>query len=226
MKNFIFDLYNTLIDIRTDESREETWAPVVGFFAERGVRAEWQKLRDRHDSLWAEQIKRREAEGKYSYPEGDMLEVFRSLACDLGCALSTEEAAKAAKLMRRASVVWIRLFAGVQELFAKLRAAGAKLFLLSNAQAAITYDEIEQCGLSDKFDGLLISSEYGCRKPDPKYFEILFDKFGLEKSESVMIGDDPFSDGEGAKNFGIAYAAVGRGGAPAIADELLGLARS
>lgn len=226
MKNFIFDLYNTLIDIRTDEGREETWLPVVNFLAERGVRAEWETLRDRHDALWAEQIKRREAEGKFSYPEGDMVEVFRSLAGELGCALSAAEAAEAARLMRRASVVWLRLFKGVKELFAGLRAAGAKLYLLSNAQAAITYDEIEQCGLSDAFDGLLISSEYGCRKPDPKYFEILFDKFGLEKSKSVMIGDDPISDGEGAKNFGIAYAAVGRGGAPAISDELLKLVKS
>lgn len=225
MDTFIFDLYNTLVSIRTDEQRSSTWLPVAEFFRERGLNADPDKLRVWYDEFWYKQLDERKAEGKFAYPEGDVVEVFRAMAKNLGGEWSYETGEDAAKLMRRSSMVYIKLFDGTLELLASLRALGAKLYLLTNAQAAITYDEIEECGLMNKFDGMLISSEWGCRKPDPKYFEILFDKFGLKKADSVMVGDDKESDGKGAKAFGIKYVCA-EGGAAAVSDKLIKLAKS
>lgn len=57
--------------------------------------------------------------------------------------------------------------------------------------------------LTKYFDGICISSDEECSKPDEKYFKTLFDRYGLEKSESIMIGNDYISDIGGAADFGI-----------------------
>lgn len=224
MNTFIFDLYNTLIDIRTDEHRLETWEGVAEFFATYGIKADTERLADAYERVWREQLEIKRAEKKFLYPEGDIVTVFEEMAKSFGGELPTDAATEAARIMRRASKVWLRPFDGVLELFAKLRAFGAKIYLLSNAQAAFTYGEIEECGLIDKFDGMLISSEHGCRKPDPAYFQILFDKFGLDKDKSVMVGDDKESDGKGAKAFGIKYLWT-PGGAAKFTEKLVKLAK-
>ena len=57
---------------------------------------------------------------------------------------------------------------------------------MSNAQAAFTVGEIAEVGLADKLDGVLLSSDCGCRKPDPAFYEMLFDKFDLDKRDAEM----------------------------------------
>ncbi len=222
MKNFIFDLYNTLIEVRTDEHREETWLPVVKYFADRGIPvSDWKILERFFVEYWDEFNAQKS--GKYAYPECDCVDQFVCIAKKAGGKLSRKKAAEALCIMRKASTETLRLFDGTLELFAELKKRGAKLYLLSNAQAAFTYDEIDSCGLKGAFDGMLLSSECGCRKPDPEFFGMLFDRFGLSKDRSVMVGDDRISDGKGAADFGIAYVYAG-GGAVAVADELIRLA--
>ena len=223
MVNFVFDLYNTLIRIRTDEFREETWRPVVEFFRERGIETDVATLRTLYGEAWKTNIISKRKEKKYLYPECDIAEIFTAVAEKLGGSFNREVCEEAAKCMRRASRIELNVFDGVHELFIKLRSFGAKLYLLTNAQAAFTYDEIEECGLLSRFDGLLISSDCGCRKPDPAFFEMLFNKYNLSKRDSVMVGDDKDSDGRGAKNFGIRFVHAPNGAA-AVADKLIKIA--
>ncbi|WP_419093714.1 HAD family hydrolase [Waltera sp.] len=52
----------------------------------------------------------------------------------------------------------------------QLHAKGCGLYLLSNAQRIFTEYELRSLGLWDLFDGILISSDEGCCKPDPAFF--------------------------------------------------------
>jgi len=223
MNTFIFDLYNTLVDIHTDEHTESAWAPVVEYFGARRIKTDWKTLSDSYDRYWKLFLERARAERKYSYPECDAVSIFESMARGLGGKLSRTEAAEALCIMRKASRVHMRLFDGTLELFAALRARGAKLYLLSNAQSAFTPDEIKECGLDGAFDGVLLSSDCGVCKPDPAFFEMLFDKYDLDKRSAVMVGDDRINDVGGAERFGIVGVWAG-GGASAHADEILALA--
>lgn len=224
MKNFIFDLYNTLIDICTDEHREQSWLPVVDFFAERSIRSDASTLIKLYDECWSKHLDELYKKSEYRYPEGDIVCVYRLMASALGGKLSDEDAARCAVIARRASHVWLRIFDGVFELFTELRRCGGRVYLLSNAQSVFTRDEIALVGLTeDKFDGVMLSSDYGCRKPDVAYFSKLFEKFELKKSESVMIGDDPETDGKGAAEFGIEFV-YAKGGAPECARRLTEMA--
>lgn len=40
-------------------------------------------------------------------------------------------------------------------------------------------------------------------KPNPEFFRAALEKLGSKREETVMIGDDPFDDIQGAKNFGL-----------------------
>lgn len=223
MNTFIFDLYNTLIDVRTDEHCERAWSTVIPFLAARGMHADWRTLCALYDEMWREQTEELERAGEFDVPEGDVTLVYKGMANRLGGSLDDAEAAECAVIARRASVVWLRLFDGTVELLQRLRALGCKLYLLSNAQASFTYSEIEECGLGGMFDGMLLSSEQRCRKPSAAYFDVLVKRYGIDRTQAVMVGDDPASDGEGAARAGLRFV-LASGGAAAHARELLDLA--
>ena len=75
-------------------------------------------------------------------------------------------------------------------------------------------------GLTQYFDGILISSDVECSKPDKCFFETLFDRYSLEKSESIMIGNDYISDIGGAADFGIDSLYIHQSISPEIKGEL------
>lgn len=220
MKAVIFDLYNTLIDVKTDEHRESSWTPVVSFLAARGIEADERTLIRLYDEKWSELVSDLEASSPYEYPEGDITEVYKRMAEALGGRLNDEAAAECALIARKASIVRLGVFDGIAELFAELRDRGAKLYLLSNAQSSFTPYELSQCGLTDAFDGVLLSSDCGVRKPDIAFFAMLCEKFGIAESSAVMVGDDEVNDGKGALDFGIKYVKAD-GGAAAHKTDIL-----
>ena len=104
--------------------------------------------------------------------------------------------------IRDSSTTHLRLYAGAKELLAALRLQG-KVILLSNAQSLFTRPELEELGLSACFDGIYISSEAGCKKPDPRFFRLALEREGLEAGRCLMIGNDPVCDVAGAAAVGI-----------------------
>ena len=53
------------------------------------------------------------------------------------------------------------------------------------------------------FDDIFISSTCGVKKPDSRFFQLLIDKYNLDITKSVMIGNDGISDIAGAKSVGL-----------------------
>ena len=88
----------------------------------------------------------------------------------------------------------LSLFPGVPEMLQRLKDAGKKVFLLSNAQALFTAPEISLLGLTKYFDGILLSSDAGVKKPDPAFFEMLLKQYHLNPSECLMTGNDDIAD--------------------------------
>ena len=66
----------------------------------------------------------------------------------------------------------LRLYDGVPAMLAMLRARGGRLYLLSNAQAIFTTCELRALGLEGAFDAVYLSSDYGCKKPDRRFFDL------------------------------------------------------
>ena len=62
---------------------------------------------------------------------------------------------------------------------------------------------MEALGLTDCFDGIYISSDYGCRKPDRRFFDALLTEQGVRPEEALMIGNDLQTDIAGGRNAGM-----------------------
>ena len=91
---------------------------------------------------------------------------------------------------------------GTVEALAELRAAGVPLYALTNWSAetfAITRERFE---FLDWFDGLLVSGEERMTKPDPAFFQLLLDRFGLDPGATVFV-DDAEANVAAARELGI-----------------------
>ena len=53
-------------------------------------------------------------------------------------------------------------------------------------------------------DGVYLSSDYRCRKPDIRFFRALMEDHGLDPAKCLFIGNDRNTDIAGAKNAGMA----------------------
>ena len=122
-------------------------------------------------------------------------------------------------MFRCFSTKYIKLYDGVIDLLDTLKAKGKKIYLLSNAQRVFTENELNMFDLTKYFDGICLSSDEECLKPDVNYFKILFDRYGLKKEESIMIGNDHISDIGGAADFGIDSLYINQSISPDVNDD-------
>lgn len=203
-QNFIFDLYGTLADIHTNEKKPYLWKKLALFLGMKGAHYQPGELKALYSRLIHEQEEAlRKAMGQSGCPEVEIGAVFRRMYEQKGCALSQEEIRDTARLFRCISLEHLEVFEGAEEMLAALRQAGKRVYLLSNAQALFTAPEIRYLGLDRYFDGMLLSSEAGVKKPDRAFYHMLLEKYSLAPGESLMIGNDDLADCHGAAAAGI-----------------------
>lgn len=207
-RNYIFDLYGTLVDIRTDESDQKLWEHLSLFCGYYGASYEAEELHQAYLALVNAKEKKLKQEhtvqyAHEAYPEIPIEEVFRELYEAKGVEPDQSLVIHTGQMFRAHATKFIRLYAHAKELLMALREAGRGVYLLSNAQKIFTEYELYYLGIHDLFDGILISSDQGCKKPDERFFRILLERYGLEAAESLMIGNDINTDIAGAKNVGM-----------------------
>ena len=200
--DLIFDLYGTLVDIHTEEN-DLVWEKTALYFGYYGAHYSPQELK----SAFETQIRQRQIKAGQSYecfPDIPFEEILEQLFRDRGIAENVEQLAlNAAQLFRICSTEYIRLYPGVLDALKKLRQKGHRLWLLSNAQRVFTEYELRHLGLLDAFDGIYISSTFGFRKPDRRFYEALIREQNLDIRSCLMIGNDRETDIAGAKNAGL-----------------------
>ena len=197
-KNFIFDLYGTLVDIHTNEHEASTWEKLANTLSFYGVNYTPSELAEAYFSSCELQV--RQGKDLYKNPEVDVVEVFRHIFANKGKKASKSLATHIAQEFRAFSTDHIALYNGVLETLAKLKKAGKKMYLLANAQACFAKTEVTNLGLRKYFKGIMYSSDYKCAKPDATLFNLLIDKYQLDKKESIVVGNEVAEDVEGARN--------------------------
>jgi len=197
-KNYVFDIYGTLVDISTNEHDREVWQKLADTLDFYGVNYTAKGLQETYFAGCEIQIKQGLAD--FTYPEVDVVEVFRQICANKGKKVSKTLATHLAQEFRAFSTRYIKLYDGVTETLAKLKKAGKRLFILSNAQSCFTKTEIDKLGLRKYFEGIVYSSDCKCAKPDPKFFAVLLKKYNLNRKETVYIGNDAVTDVGGARS--------------------------
>lgn len=217
-KNYIFDLYGTLVDINTNENKKYLWNKIAEFYGFYGANYTPEELRKEYVNLCkAEGEKNKDVE----WAEIQLEYVFKELFNIKGIDASLELATHVGQMFRIISTKYLRLYDGVIEFLDLLKKKGKKIYLLSNAQEIFTIPEMRYLGIYDYFDGIVISSTERCKKPDPKFYNIVLDRYNLNKDESVMIGNDYITDIKGAHDSGLASLYIHSNLSPEIKGELL-----
>ena len=220
-ENYVFDLYGTLIDINTDEWCDDLWKKMAIFYGYQGAHYTYKELNEEYGKLVEKEKKavcRRHKD--YSVIDIKIEKVFKKLYTQKGVKATKAQVLKTAEVFRCYSTKYIKLYDGVIDLLDTIKSKGKKIYLLSNAQRTFTENELNMLDLTKYFDGICISSDEECSKPDTNYFKILFDRYNLEKSESIMIGNDFRSDIGGAADFGIDSLYIHQSISPEIDGEL------
>ena len=99
---------------------------------------------------------------------------------------------------------------GAERLLRRLRESGVRLFTASNGIGRVMNHRVELAGLSKYLTGRFAADELGVMKPNPRYFEEIFRQSGeRELSRTLMVGDNPVTDVNGAVDFGMTGALFG-----------------
>lgn len=191
-KNYIFDLYGTLIDIHTDEKNPQLWEYMSVYLKDNfGTVIEATELKSNYLKLCKSEEKKLAKENGSKHPEIKIEWVWEKL---IGRQVPDSELRTLCNSFREKSRDKLVRYEGVAEALTAIKDAGANVYLLSNAQRLFTEKELEDTKLTQYFDDIFISSDKGIKKPDGQFLQDLIDKHSLNKEECVMIGNEVLAD--------------------------------
>lgn len=202
----IFDLYGTLVDIRTDEEKPELWEKLAQFYGFYGAAYAPEELRTAYELLIGSELFGKEQfrnDSHEAFPEIQIEKIFRALFAQKHVEAEESLVLHAGQFFRILSTEYLRLYPGTEEMLCALKSAGKKIYLLSNAQRIFTEYEMHGLQIANYFDGIFISSEHGCKKPDIRFFDKLLKKYDISAETAIMIGNDGVCDIEGAQQAGL-----------------------
>ncbi len=218
---YIFDLYGTLLDIKTDENKSELWQYMAGIYAAFGADYTPKELHSAYIELCKEEdihlrkiLKIWHPEIDLKYPEILLERVFARLLVE---AKNLHETAaringNPVKLMSvddLAQSEWCHMISNTFRIISRerlkcypntistlkaLREKGCKLYLLSNAQEIFTRTELEMTGIVSCLDGIYISSDKQIKKPQPEFMEWLLQEYNIDRKSAVMVGNEMMCD--------------------------------
>ena len=129
---------------------------------------------------------------------------FNLVLGQAGVALSqqTEAALRELADYHRQFNLWESVPAGVPEALDRLRAAGHRLVVVSNANGTLV-GHFARLDLARRFDLLIDSQDVGVEKPDPRIFQLALERSGSRADTTLHAGDFFHVDVVGARAAGL-----------------------
>jgi putative hydrolase of the HAD superfamily len=206
IRALLFDVNGTLIDIETNEGLEEIYRAIGHFLLYQDISMHRWEVRD----LYFQLMQRQRAESSEAFPEWDAVELWReflrSKGSDYTRALSADKREQVAlflaELHRGIARKRLRLYPQVQETLDQLR-THYRMAVVSDAQSAYAVPELRAMGILDYFNPIIVSGDYGYRKPDPRLFQKALDALQVRSEQALFIGNDLYHDIFGAQQVGM-----------------------
>lgn len=109
-----------------------------------------------------------------------------------------------------------RAYEDVIPCLTRLRASGAATAVVSNWDRRLS-GLLDGLGVGALLDTVVSSAEVGLHKPDPRIFEIVCDRLGVDPARCAHVGDHYYADYVGATAVGMQAILIDRhgGGSPA-----------
>lgn len=206
IRALLFDVNGTLIDIDTDEGLEEIYRAIAHVLLYQGIALHRWEVRD----LYFQIMRRQRAQSAETFAECDVVEVWREFlrikASDSTRALPPEKQEQLplflAELHRGIARKRLRPYPEVPETLDQLRSQ-YHLAVVSDAQSAYAVPELRAVGLLRYFNPIIVSGDFGYRKPDPRLFQMALDALQVQPEQTLFFGNDVYHDIFGAQQVGM-----------------------
>lgn len=206
VRGIIFDINGTLSDILTNEWHDDVYRVISNLLSYQGILLAPDAVKDLYFQIMKEQ---RAARGE-RHPEFDAVGIFREIiarhSTDFTRRLPPEKLEQLPRLFaetyRAASRFRLQLYQGVEDTIKQLHPK-YHLAIVSDGQTAYAVPELNADGLLAYFDPVIVSGDFGYRKPDKRLFERALLAMKMEPSEVLFVGNDMYRDVYGAQRLGI-----------------------
>jgi putative hydrolase of the HAD superfamily len=186
----LFDLYGTLVDIKTNEEDAALWRRLADWLHANLGRDVWpDQLHWDYARLVDEEVR----------IHGEGFALSKAIHELLGKEVSEEQVRRFANELRKLSTQSLALREYAIPLLARLRTEQFRLALVSNTEAIFTNYDIDCVGLRGFFDAIVLSSEVGVAKPDPGILEEALRSILVTAREAVFVGDTVETDALAAR---------------------------
>jgi len=206
IKAIFFDLYGTLIDIRTDEQDPWVYAILSRYLQYHLVQVRAEELKE----VYFGEIEQQFRKSREVYPEVDVYKIFSIIMNKYGNRWYPKNViVDSAMLFRSLTIRQFGLFPHLFEILTEVEAQ-YKIAIISDAQWVFAEPEVEILGLDRFFQHKILSSHYGYKKPDVRLFQTAMKKLRVKPDESLYIGDNLRKDLVGAKKAGMRFIYFGQ----------------
>jgi len=184
----IFDLDNTLLDFM--KMKEYAVKAAITGMKEAGLDVESESAYDRIIELYTE----------HGWENQQIFDLF--LTETIG---HVDNKLLAAGIIsyRRAREANLQVYPNVNSTLSELMKMGLKLAVVSDAPSREAWMRLYYLNLHHVFDVVLTFDDTGARKPSPIPFKMALEKLDCEAVNTLMVGDWPERDVEGAKQLGM-----------------------
>jgi putative hydrolase of the HAD superfamily len=206
LRALLFDVNGTLVEIQTDEGMEEIYRAIAHVLTYQGITLHREQVRD----LYGQILQQQRTQTAEPYAEWNAVAVWRDLLWRTASAYTQAlPSAKLeqlpyflAELHRGIARKRLRLYQQVREVLDQLRQRYL-LAVVSDAQSAYAVPELHAVGLLGYFHTVIISGDYGYRKPDPRLFQHALDHLEVRPEQAIFIGNDLYRDVFGPQQVGM-----------------------
>lgn len=206
IRALLFDVNGTLVDIETDEGLEEIYRAIAHFLTYQGISLRRWEVRD----LFFELMQQQSQLSAEPHAEWDAVVLWRELlegkATDYTRSLPEGKLEQLplflAELHRGIARKRLRLYPKVQEVLDQLR-PHYRMAIVTDAQSAYAIPELHAVGLLSYFNSVIVSGDYGYRKPDARLFQKALDALEVQPTQALYIGNDMYRDIFGAQQLGL-----------------------
>jgi putative hydrolase of the HAD superfamily len=201
-----YDVNGTLIEISTDEKMDQIFRTAGHFLTYQGIDLRRHHVRELYFQIMKEQRK----SSWEMHPEFDAVAIWRKIIddnmTDFTRGLPPEKLSQLpvflAEMGRGVSRRRLRLYPHVRSVLRTLR-AHFPLALVTDGQSAYARGELNQVGLLEYFDPIIVSGDHGFRKPDKRLFEYAVHGTGVPADKTMYVGDNSYRDIFGAHEAGL-----------------------
>ncbi|CAJ35547.1 HAD family hydrolase [Methanocella arvoryzae] len=204
IKAVVSDIYTTLIDIKTREDDLEIYERLASYLKYQGIYLSADELK----WFFYEKKELQKKYNKEQYPEHDYRRIWYEILYENQYAYtgpdinSSTIVSDIIKLQRSLSTRRVKLYSGVYQTLSQLKNKYT-LGIVSDAQQDHAYPELKMLGIYDFFQAVIVSAEFGYRKPDVRLFAECLRRLGVQPSEAIYLGNDTLRDIKGANDAGM-----------------------